>query len=71
MGGNGDADEASAAAAVDAAVEESNVDGAVLREDSRIVPLVVLGVGVYCEDAITIEKPRRVSAISSQLTPPA
>lgn len=56
MGGNGDADEASAAAAVDAAVEESSVDGAVLREDSRIVPLVVLGVEVYCEDAITIEK---------------
>lgn len=66
FGDIGDADEASAAAAVDAVVERG-VDGVVLREDSRIVPLVVVGAEVYCDDAITINKPRRVSASLSHV----
>lgn len=42
-----------AAAAVAAAAEERGADGAVLREDSRIVPFVVVGTEAYCDDAIT------------------
>lgn len=44
---------ARAAAAVDAAVEV----GLVLRDASRVVPLVAAGTEAYCDDAITSNKP--------------